>query len=77
MEFTNLQYEGINMGACGAGDLGFLHAAAVGWPELEELITGRPVKRARKASRCADAYPLGQPYVDQGNIPPDDTSFFP
>jgi hypothetical protein len=41
MEFTNLQFQGINMGACGAFDLQFLKIAAVKWPELEDMIRGR------------------------------------
>jgi hypothetical protein len=65
MEFTNLQYEGINLGRCGAGDLGFLHSAGVSWPELTDMIMG--MGRLGRRSRSASAYPLGQPYVDQGN----------
>lgn len=41
MEFTNLQYQGINMGACGAFDLQFLRVCAVKWPELEDMLLGR------------------------------------
>ena len=51
MEFTNLQYEGINIGACGQFDVQFLKIAAVKWQELEDAVLRGKVRR------CGDTFP--------------------
>ncbi len=38
MEFMNVQYQGINLGACGAFDVEFLRVAGVKWAWLERVI---------------------------------------
>ena len=38
MEFENLQFQGINMGACGKFDLDFLHVVGIKWPWMESVI---------------------------------------
>lgn len=55
MEFTNLQFEGIQMGACGKHDLDFLHAAAIEWPELTNLILREQRRQFR--TRQAENWP--------------------
>lgn len=78
----------INMGQCGSRDLGFLHAWAIKWPELTNMISKAQERLQRM--RCADAYPhptaptpgaSGTPYPqncnpggvpDQGQQTPED-----
>lgn len=47
MEFTNLQFQGINMGVCGSFDVQFLKIAAVKWQELEDVIRGHGHRHMR------------------------------
>lgn len=47
MEFTNLMYCGIDMGACGKFDIEFMRVAGIKWTWLEAVIKSGCYQQAR------------------------------